>query len=168
MHICPRARDRRQHVVNINAGAHSPLPRRKRSDIGDHPRFNAAGWFWPQIGVEPGAIAGDADNLIHNGGSFAVDLACPVLIDAFGLTRADQRVAIIVVDEKLPLIPVDHCGQDLRHLGFCRLVIRGCVAINKVEPVARLCHVIAQFSLFGLDKLCLKGCDLALGQRAGL
>ena len=105
------------------------------------------------MGQIPVALARDRDQLIDNSNAFAVCIPGPVLIDAVGLAWANQVSTIIVINEKEPIIAVNHSRQNLANPPFRFFIVRGGIAINKVKPVARLSHVIAQLIFFCCQKL---------------
>ena len=61
------------------------------------------------MGQVPVALARDRDQFIYNSNAFAVCIAGPVLIDAVGLAWAHQIGTIVVINEKEPIITVNHC-----------------------------------------------------------
>jgi len=103
--------------------------------------------------VIPAATACDADQLVHHGRAVAIRLASKVAVDPVGLARADKGGAVVVIDKELTFLAIDHRREDLRHLRFRRPVIRRGGPVDKVEPVARLCHIIAQLYLLGVQQL---------------
>ena len=104
----------------------------------------------------PAATACDADQLVHHGRAVAVRLAGKVAVDPVGLARADKGGAIVVVDKELTFLAIDHRCEDLRHLRFRRPIIGRGGPVDKVKAVARLCHIIAQLDLLGVQQLLLE------------
>ena len=114
------------------------------------------------------ALPRDVDQVAHDRGALAVGLVHPVVADPVGLAWADQIVAVIIIDKKEPLAAIDHRGQDLLDLLLGGFVVGGGVAIDKIEPVARLGDIVAQLGLLGADKLVFQRLNFPIRQRARL
>ena len=115
-----------------------------------------------------GTRSGRFDELLNNTRAFAVFEVEPIAVDKFGLPRADEVCAIVVVDKEEPFIAVDHCRQDLRDLIARGLIVWRGGAIDKIEPIACLGQVVPQFAFLGFDQLGFQNCDLAIRHGAAL
>ena len=153
LHIGSRRGPAGKHVVDEHTRPHGPLPAGERGDIGDHLRILSGRGFGPHIGVIPTATPRDADQLVHHGRAVAVRLAGKVAVDPVRLARADKGGAVVVIDKELTFLAIDHRCEDLRHLRFRRPVIRRGGPVDEVKAVARLCHIIAQLYLLGVQQL---------------
>ena len=164
----PGGGDAGADVVDEDAGAHDPAPVLQPVDIGDHRRGLAGAGLGPLKFVVAPARPGDADQFVGDG--HAVDIAQPgpVAADQPGLARGHQVGAVVVEDEEIPVLAIEHRGQDARDLELGPFVIRGGAAVDVDEGRAGDGQVVLQFLALGLDQLALQRGDLAVGQLARL